>query len=209
MSRLKCAMNVYLISSSYQKFNPFFKSSFRVVGHTVHLRLMIVLPNILIGRFILIDEASAPRNSAGLPVIQFFVELYHVLVDLGPLPVNVLILLVQLVAVLVPLVVQLIHCLLVVPVLVCLEVASLGLLRGETVLTTTEVIVANFISATTVKTIDVRSSGSCVLFHDNLIIIVKRFLLLANFVIKLVNLSIDSVHAMVVHVFTHVVVCLV
>lgn len=148
-------MNVYLISSSYQKFNPFFKSSFGVVGHSVHLRLMIVLSNVLIRRFILIDETCAPGNSAGLTVVQLLIKLNHVLVDLGPLPVNVLILLVQLVAVLVPFVVQLIHCLLVVPVLVCLEVASVGLLRDESVLTAAEVIVTNFVGAATIKTIDV------------------------------------------------------
>lgn len=95
---------------------------------------MVVRANVLISGFILVDETGTPRDSADLPVVELLVELDHVLICLCPLPVNLLILLVELVAVLVPFVVKLIHCCFVVPVLVCVKVSAAIRLGSEIIL---------------------------------------------------------------------------
>ena len=72
----------------------------------------------------MVGVTCAPRNSANIAIILLLVELNHVLINFSSLPVNVLVLLLQLKAILISLVVKLIHCLLVIPVFVCLKLRS-------------------------------------------------------------------------------------
>lgn len=90
------------------------------------LGLVVVLAELGAGCLHLVLVASAPWHPTSLTPIQFLVILHHIFVNLSPLPVNILILLVELIAVLVTFVVELVNGLRVVPVLVGLVIVIMS-----------------------------------------------------------------------------------
>ena len=83
-----------------------------------------------------------------------------------------------------------------IPIFGCLEITLTGLRCVKIIPCLTP----------TIKTIDVRSRGRGMLFHDHLIEIAQRLLLLPDFVVKLVYLTVYAVHSVIVDVFAHIIV---
>lgn len=132
----------------------------------IPLPLLVVLTELRARGLHLVLVAGAPRNSAGLSIVHLLVVLDHVFVNFGSLPVDILILLVELIAVLVTLVVELVDGFRMVPVLVRLEVIihRLAATIQVVLLWTTCLIVVEAVCYSLTLTVEIIDAGNCILF---------------------------------------------
>lgn len=104
--------------------------------YPVDLRLVVVGAELLIRCLLLVCITCTPRNSANLSIIHLLVVLDHIFVNFLSISINLLILLEHLVTIGISFIIQLVHRCLVVPILVRLEIATVGLGRAEIVFIT-------------------------------------------------------------------------
>lgn len=173
------------------------------------LSLLVMLPELWVRRLHRITVASAPGYSADLTVVDLLVVLNHVFVDFSPLLVDALILLIQFVAILVSLVVQLVHCLFVVPVFIRLEITAPALIM--LILTTLAVIksMGCCLAALVVEAIYICDGVGCVFLHHVIRECLESSLLFAYFAIKWVDLAVHAIHSVVVDIAARVIVSVV
>ena len=184
-----------------------------IVRDAIVLSLVVMLSKLGARSLHLVLVASAPRHPASLAAIQLLVILDHVFVYLSPLPVNILILLIELIAILVALVVQLVDGLRVVPVFVGLAAVFVSV-SGTIVQVILLLAATALVSEPTrhrlalpVEIIDARYGirGMLLVLH-RVREVMQCCLLLPDLRIKRIYLAIDLVHSVVVYVPPRIVV---